>query len=547
MKKSILFFVLFITYNLSFAQTPIGVKFDINGMSLNGYYDPLIYSPEKKISKIHFSDSYEKGYYYDSLGTKIDGLIKFEDDKIFYKKKDEDSRTKIKSDVIKRFVIGVDSFFVVDKFYYKDKLKEKPEFVQYIAEFNGYTFVKHYHFTSGLALQFGPDSPIVETFLVKHKDSIIWDNFPDNKHFKEKALKYFSYIPYLKEKIITEKYKSKDMLSVIKMAEYLEKYNNSKSIYYDKYWQEIRDKRKAAYEVKIVNKKDSIWTLDYYKDNEKIYQGNYSSFYPNIKNGDFTAFNPDGSTRLISSFIKNKSIKLKTYSKVEKLEKEYKIIEFKKEYDSNTSFDLQYVTVNDDSGSNIIKSNGISFLSKKDELNGQIYNYKFNDYKLESVYRVSQNDTIFKISDPNYNFKISSLQSKFDSFMEERKYEDALNENAQGIILASFLIDPKGYVVESTILNKIHPDLDNLVTIFINTKILEGAEFRYSFKSYKVNKKKYYYEIVVPFEFSISRYYRRPVNYNHFYNDFFHRQMMNNHFERMNNFKPSIPTRMPGF
>src|SRR5690606_4924319 len=109
---------------------------------------------------------------------------------------EEDSRKKIKPDEIKYFVIGVDSFFVVDKFYFKNRIKEKPEYVQYITEFNGYTFAKHYHFTSSAAQQYAMQAPIIETFLVKHNDSLTWDNFPDNNKFKERALNYFSHIPY---------------------------------------------------------------------------------------------------------------------------------------------------------------------------------------------------------------------------------------------------------------------------------------------------------------------------------------------------------------
>src|SRR5690554_5769227 len=120
MMKIIVFFTFLLTINCVNAQIPVGVKYDVNGIPLNGHFDPIIYSPDKKISRVHNSDSYENGYYYDSLGSKIAGLIKFENDNILFKKKEEDSRIKIKPDEIKYFVIGVDSFFVVDKFYFKN-------------------------------------------------------------------------------------------------------------------------------------------------------------------------------------------------------------------------------------------------------------------------------------------------------------------------------------------------------------------------------------------------------------------------------------------
>ena len=525
MRKTIIFLTFLMTMNCVDAQIPVGVKYDINGMPLNGYLDQIIYSPKKKISNVHYSGYYESGYYYDSLGTKIKGLIEFKGNFIFFKKKEEDKGIMIKSGEIRSFVIGIDSFFVVDKFRYKNRIKEKPDFVQYITEFNGYTFAKHYHFGS-----FNN-----KTFLVKHRDSMIWDNFPDNWKFKERALKYFSYIPYIKNKISSGEYDSEDMLSIIKMAEYLDKYNKSEPIFYDKYWQETRASDKAVYSAKISNKVDSIWTFEYYKDKTKIYQANYSSFYPNIKNGDFIAFYPNGETRQIVTFADNKPIEVKTFSENGMLKTQYEIVEKNYKSSSRTDIDIKYIVVNDSLGKNILESNNLSVLPMKDELNGYIYKSTYKNKRLVSVHRIYKKHSIFQIPDPNYYFNIRPLQKRFDRFMSDKKYENALNENAQGIILVSLLIAPNGHVLESTVLNHIHPELDSLVDNFIKSKLLKGAKYRYIFKPYKKDKEKRFCEFVIPFEFSIYRFYRKPEHYNNFY---FQNWMMQQ--QMMNNFGPSV-------
>jgi hypothetical protein len=558
MRKTIIFLTFLLTVNCLSAQITIGVKYDINGMPLNGYFDPIIYSPDKKISKVHNSDSYEKGYYYDSLGSKIVGLIKFENDKIFFKKNEEDFRIKIRPDEIRNFVIGVDSFFVVDKFYFQNSIKENPEFVQYVTDFDGYTYAKHYHFTSGMAQQYAMQPPIIETFLVKHNDSLIWDNFPNRSTFKERALKYFSHIPYLKHKISSGEYDSEDMLSVIKMAEYFDKYINSKPIYYDRYWQEVIDIDKAVFTAKITNKVDSIWTFEYYKDKEKIYEGSYSSFYPNTKNGDFKAFYPNGETRQIVTFSENKPKKVKTFYPNGSLCAHYDIIETQKTYRPKTSssagpktratvterdIDIKYIVVNDSAGVNILNSKSSPILTINDDLNGVTYTCAYNVGELSSVYRILGNDTVFQIAKPDYDFKINSLQKKFDYFMLDKKYDDALSENAQGIILVSLLIDKKGYVLESSVLNELHPELDSIVNKFISSRLSISAENRYKFKPYKKDKEKMYCEVVIPFEFNINRFYRRPVSYNHFNHWYFHDQIMQQ--QMMNNFRPPTPPKMP--
>ena len=310
--------ILLIILTSTYAQTPIGLKYDCDGYAFNNYFDPLTYSPTKKLTKVHNSDSYEIGYYFDKSGKKVSGLIKFQDKKIWFKVGKKEYRNKIKPEDIKEFVIGVDSFFTISKYYYKNSLKTKPVFVQFISTFNNYTFAKHYHFKS-MVIQ--GQSPIVETYLVKSNGSDTWENFPDNNKFKEKALKYFNHIPYLKTKISSGEYKSKDMLSIIKMAEYYDKHKSSKAILYDKYWQETRDVKKAEYTAKITDIKDTTWTLEYYRNSTKLYQANYTSFFPNTKNGDFIAYYSNGETRQIISYDNNMPKEVKFYNESGQLKK----------------------------------------------------------------------------------------------------------------------------------------------------------------------------------------------------------------------------------
>jgi hypothetical protein len=525
--------ILILLFNFCHSQIPVGLKYDVNGLPLNGYFDALTYAPERKLSRVHNSDSYEIGYYYDSLNNKINGLILFENDKIFFKKNGSASRDKIKPEEIKYFVIGVDSFFTISNFYFKNRLKTDPEFVQYITEFDGYIFAKHYHFTSGLGQQYAMRPPIIETFLVKSKDSLIWENFPDNKRFKESALKYFSHIPYLKNKITSGQYSSDNMLSIIKTAEYYNKYQQSKPVYYDKYWQEVKDVERARYYAKIVDKQDSIWTFEYYSDSIKLYSVKYSSFYPNTKNGEFISYYSHGMVRQTILYENNKPQEVKTY-KNGSLNNHYTIT-YKKTGTGEDDIDIRFSSVIDSVGNNIIQPGEQLSYNVYDDFDKVTYTHVLKNSKLITSYRLLDKDTVFQITDPNYDFKIKSLQKELDNFMYDKEYDDALSVNAQGTILISFVIDTKGYVVDSYILNKIHPGIDKLVNDFI--KSLYG----YKFKVYQVNKTKQFCEVVIPVEFSINRFYRTPATY--YYNDmnwYWQQQQM------LNNFKPpafTMPSR----
>ena len=521
--------MLLVTFYSTYSQIPVGLKYDCNGYAFNGYYDPLTYSPDKKISIVHNSDSYEVGYYYDSVGNKINGLIKFENEKIFFKKGNAEFRDKIKPEQIKNFVIGVDSFFVISNFYYKNRKMTDPEFVQYITAFNGLTFAKHYKFTSGVSQQITYQQPIIETLLVKAKDSTAWENFPDNSRFKESALKYFSHIPYLKEKINSGKYQSKDMLSIIKMAEYYDKYQNSNDIYYDKYWQEVIDIRNSKYSAKIIDLQDSIWTFAYYEGTVKLFMANYSSFYPNNKNGDFISYYPNGEIRQIITFENNQPKHVKTFDNSGSKKRQYEYVKTKDSNSNEFILNSFYLAVIDSLGNNIIDSGVVKNFKITDIISQVSYFVSFNDSELISSYRISNEDTVFQITNPDNDFKIKSLQREFESFMYEKKYDNALSVNAQGSVLISFVIDKKGNVVNSTILNVIHPEIDTLISDFITSRFIPGALYPFKFKPYNLNKTKQCIEVVIPIEFSVNRFYREPVNYNQFNNMYWmnQQQMMN--------------------
>lgn len=527
MKKILFLLTLLLIIKCTFSQIPIGQKYDINGTPLNGYIDPLVYAPDKKISYTHYSDSYEQGYYYDRMGKRNVGLIKYQNKKIFFKKDDFDYKLKITPEEIDHLVIGIDSFFVITDFYYKNRIKDKPEFVQYITEFNGYTFVKHYHFASELGKEYGMQAPILETYLVKANDSTVWDNFPNNRHFKKRALKYFQHIPYLKDKISSGAYKFKDILSIIKMAEYYEKYNNSETIYFDKYWQELRNVDKAKYSAKITNKTDSIWTFEYF-DNEKnkLFEANYSSFYPNIKEGYFTSYHPNDSIRQIALYQKNKPKEVRTFNKQGDLKTHYQYIKRKNEY-SEPATVIIYLTINDSLGNNIIRDEDKSTLESYNISDGHTYTSIFKNAELSTYYRLMNKDTVFQIISSEYKLKIKSLHDKFNNYMANKNYDGALNVNAQGVTLVSLIVNSKGYTIDAKILNPTHPALDSLINDFLETRFLGGLKHRFiRFKKFKNKKVNRYFELVIPIEFNINRFYRQPVNY-FYYNHFDHFNMHN--------------------
>lgn len=500
MKTIFLFTVLVMFVGMAFSQVPVGYRFDVNGIPFNGYFDAMTYAPEKQLTEKHLSDSYEVGYYYDASGNKVSGNIKFQGKKIFFKQEKEELRDKIKPDEVKTFVIGVDSFFTISKYYQRNTLKNELVYVQFIATFDDAVFAKLYNFQSGIP---------VAAYLVKTKSSDVWEDFPDNKTFKERALKHFGHIPYLREKIESGKYKSGDMLAVIKMAEYLRKYEDKKEIWYDQYWEETRADNKVVYRANIIAKEDSIWTFDYYAGATRLYQVKYSAFSPNIKNGELTCYYPDGNVRQVILYKNNKMKDVKTFTPSGLLDRHYEVIEKGKD---KKEVELKYLVVNDGSGNNILKPGVKSQIDVRDHVTGYSYTSVFIGSKMVYSYRLENSDTIFQMVSTD-DFSVKSLNRNFSLFMADKKYETALSVNAQGKVLLAVVIDPKGYASSATVLNKLHPEIDKIIADLIRTR-LQGGEFRYKIDVYKKDKTSRYCEVIIPIDFSAFRFYRAPVDMN---------------------------------
>lgn len=522
MKKTIILLSFLMAIKCVNAQIPIGTKYDLSGTPFNGYFDSKIYNPEKKITKIHNSSSYEIGHIFNKSGEKISGQIMLNNKAVWFKGGGKEYKGKLKPEEIKTFIIGVDSFFTISKYNFKNKLKNKPTYVQYVSKFENYTVAKYYHLGKSEA----GSQQLIGNYLIKSPESDIWENFTKTKNFKEKALKYFGNIPYLKKKISSGKYVSKDMLSIIKIAEYNEKYKNKTPIFYDKYWQETRNSKGAEYKAIITNKVDSIWTFEYYNNETKLYQSKYSSFYPNTKNGDFIAYYPSGDVRQIIKFSNNKPKEVKVFTSNGKVKTHYKINKTK---DGKTT-ENEYVVVNDSLGNNIIKNNGQITNSLFDKKSKSYFESTYSNKKLKAAHRIFNNDKIIQITNSDFDINIKKLQKKFNYYMNGKNFSSALKENAQGIILVSVIIDKNGYLTARTRLNGIHVQLDKLIDDFVKQELLMGSKSRFKFNSFKQNKIKSNYEVVIPFEFKINKFYREYSNNHHMYYSTMHTQFTPSRF-----------------
>lgn len=230
-------------------------------------------------------------------------------------------------------------------------------------------------------------------------------------------MKYFSHIPHFKEKIESGKYGQEDLLSMIKTADYNNRFEESKPIFFDEYWQEVSDPEKARYKANITSRMDSIWTLEYSEGDVKLYSANYSSFYPNIKNGEFISYYPDGTTRQKIHYRNDSLKEVRNFYENGSLRNHYTCSERKSAVKGEKGIDIIYVSVIDASGNNIFNPEGDAVQKVFDDFSNTEYTNIYRKNRLVSSYRMLGSDTVYLITDPDYDFNIKPLHYYYDNNM----------------------------------------------------------------------------------------------------------------------------------
>ena len=518
----------------AYPQIQVGSYFDLDSRPIEGPIYLPEYNPENELKILHHSIDFEQGHYYNHKGEKRVGKIKFKSKKFWFEDKITFAGKKLKPEDASSLVIGVDSFFVVKNFTVErqtsSSLRQNPEFVQFVTHFGDLFFAKHYLFTN---------QGIVETYMVKRKGQSHWESFPKKKKaFKKIALKYFNTLPgHIIQRIDKVVLDQSKVMTLIKMAEYQYKYENNEKIFFDKNWHEINKPDEALYYAKVDSIQKYKWTLTYFQNDKKLCTAEYISFYPNKKSGDFTSYNEEGKPMKTTSYRNDKPKKTIAYFKNGQVHYvyNYELINAGQGFQTT----MVYTKVNDLEGKNLLDEKGNGKEVYFDPISERTITSVFKANRIVASYRTDeQSIKIYQPVNPELNFKLDKLQGNITAHLQYEKFDQAVKDNAQGLIMIYFSIDPKGHVSEYKILNKLHPQLDKLVKGFLSAKFVNKATGSHRFKPYKVEKEKVNYEVVVPVRFQINRFYRAPSGY-YFHDHFWMHN--SNMFPPLNVTVPSFP------
>ena len=487
----------------------IGCYVDYNKKIINGYHD-FDYAPKTTLNISYTAkENFAKGYYFDKDGLKINGLLKYSqgDRELKFKLNENDREKSIKADESNGYVIGIDTFSVVKNVIVigllGDKLTDKSEFAENIETVAG---IKFYKFTAD-----GPNGVSYARYIVKNSESPDFVTFPSgNGKFKKLAVAIFGSDPVLKSGIENGKYKENDIPSLIKIFKYRKLYAKGQNIFYNSVQDETSTVDQSAYYSKIESVQDSVFHLShFFNDNMKIYDGNFTSFYPHNKQDDFSFYYPNGGIRRMLSFKNNKPKEAKDFFVNGKTHRVYDILE---------QGTLIYKEVYNEENGNVLDKNGNGNETFLDVITDKKITYEYENKKLKSAYFTALNgEKIYQLCENNAEIKKMNGLQKLAKDKLTYPIESVQKDN-HGYVLVKCIVEPSGLVSEISLIKGLDFDCDKATLDFLSC-----FKSEIYWKPGKVDGKNVKQEIIFPVDFSIniSSSYR-----NNYYNFWFNNTMM---------------------
>jgi hypothetical protein len=461
-----------------------GIYIDDKGNLITDHFDPDYETEAPLFAKAKLPGIFIPGVYYDLAGKKTEGWLKysFDKDKISFKNDKGSEATELITSLCTSYVLGPDSFVAIK--YYKNNDSESgkdliSEFALVIDRVDRVKFYKSFRNQNG-NLNRG-------SFFMKHDTSIFSHHIYENDISSDK---YASSVFEVNKKIISpifsKCFNTTEHIDLVALHRNEYKLRNNEKVFFDLSWNYILDSSKAAYYANVVDIKDSIVSLRFFRnDNEIVFQGNFSFDLPGTKSGQFIYYYPNGSIRKKVIYTENKPDTTIIYHTNGKPHFSYCI-------KNRRPF---YYSVFNRSGESEITREGFGIHVFYDSLGGRVLNYCFKEHRLTEAFYVDSNGvkTYQYCGKGNAIFKyaIQGLMNK-----EYHYPRRSLANNHNGYMLIKCFVEPNGMVSDFNVIRGIDAACDSSFSNFFSIV----KEYKH-FSSGIADGKKVRQEIVIPVYF----------------------------------------------
>jgi hypothetical protein len=569
----------------------IGYHFDFDGNFIDGYLE-VSYHPKTNFSKatIPASVEYSRGYYIDLDNQKVDGFFKYNSKSkvLTFKSSIESKKIVFKPEMCNAFVIGLDSFIVIQNFKCQSyegesKLIKQRTFVSVEEELDG---MKLYEYTP-----IGRMNWNVGTELIKLDTSDQYITVPDDNSKKSRGLflNLFGEFEPIAEGLekteidygrqglkIEKKYNCKNVPIMFKLVKYQRAYDEGEKVYFNAFWDEQSKATSGEYYAKIDSIIGEKFFVTYYfnsgvpyysgtfasiddeelsADDKNVNKGSYLYFaslgnmynnYPPYNPGKFLLFKPrhsyqslaDEQTMYYSSGVVRKRIEFEKKSP-KFIETYYANGAPMAAYSikSKSNNKAEYVHYYNEQGQDLLDEKGNGKVILQDSVynreiqlviqDGGIKSAFYNDDSLGEVYLKYNSFSSSANSFMNY----SSKKAAFDKL---ELPDSAFLKGAHGKILMRFLLDKDGICIKTDIVKGISKECDEMVLTFSEKWLGKKMD-----SPLRVEGERVCHEFVLSFDLELHHLFYRPNTQTYWYQNmspyYMNQPYMNNQMLQMQN------------
>lgn len=541
-------FICFTTY--SFAQTFVGNKLDVDGTPYNGYFDESFYNPMHKVEINSKSSIYHKGRCITKGGEILSGPIAFNYSNIVIIQEGE--YVQYNPEDLQSFVIQQDSFIVAD---IRKEHKKRPKwaFVKYIMPTKNGDLVKHYHklVSKESAIKdmlfvdnnngFGSKKDEYNetyTYYTKNNNESYWYKFTNDKDFKKNALKYLSTSDLIAYKIEKLHYNYGTLNALVDEMRYDNYYRNNSFLFFNAYWQEVKNKSEAVYYAQITKSDHKTYITSYFKDNKVLFRTDYDVLYPTNMNGSCYFYHENGKVRKHLLFIKGTARLVEHFNLEGELQQKFTYKKYLEIYKDNRSR-MFYLNVGSDSAKILPKVLDQEFHhTLTNAIDKKHIHQTYVNNRLERSCYFNGTDSIYQNTNIYYLFNTKKVKNAYQSFCRKANTlaypKDAKEQQVNGYVLVTLMINEKGYIQKAKRLNSLSPSIDSNIDEFLKSS-LQGEKGELKFASFKWLKQKKNLEVVVPFHFNVDPIFKdiRKKKFQYQYQQHFD-QNLQHHIHNMN-------------
>ncbi len=484
-----------------YPQVPVGYVYDLDGTPFYGWYNGFNYQPKKSLRVPMVLDDFIACQAISAKGDTQEIKLRSMGGGIYTSVRDGYGTKKIKPTDYQYIIMGMDSLFSFSGSYRQtDYIKSDNMFLWFLERDDSTEFA--------MEVTGGDYNPV--NYFARRIGSHQWAKLKagSNNKLKQELLLFMGHIPELKQDILENKYKEKDIPKLIKKLKYFNALKTGEPLPYDHFWKEQKQVTNSENKIRVKGYDGNLWQLELTQNGNIIQSGYFSALTPLIADSLLNFFDDHqqlfktefySNEILDSSHIFNAQGTIAYAIKFKVIDPNAFELKYRKKYSIINTLPVSSIDIYDTLELSIIGETKLCY-------------QKYERAKLTSSYYLEDGKKIYQMVSRDFHPKTGSIQGKLSKFSDTINFASSIKAQAEGHTLLWVRVNEKGKIEQMNTLYTPFEKHDKFIQYFFDSKYKK----RPTLGKYKVNNEAVTYEVLLPINFlltnqsSVYQHYMNP-------------------------------------